>query len=619
MIVKLLQNAADALFRGARHSRLLGAIAAKEEKPPSLKRSGRLFRWRQRLLRWQEESLLRTMLLQSVQRCGAVRTHDLGLLMATSTISAVIVRLMKGERGDLLLPMALLAGALPLLLSAEALQTEARKSLFLRRFFAEAEPAPSATRGASMRGLLFGAGLVLGGLSAWIPLSWITLLCLLPLGLRLQALAPDAMQALTAFALPFLHLAEHPTALLVAVLLLQMPSLLWKSAVGRRQLRFCSCDLLAVGLSLLWLMGGTEGMVKSFLLISAWFSVRLLFGERHRRRRFFGALGMGGAAASMVGILQYLLGKAPVGWVDMERFGDLGGRACGFFDNPNVFAVFLLLSLPMLLPSALSGRTTLERMGGRGLLAVGSLCVLLTWSRGAWLGWMLAAVTALLCYSRAGAAVLFGALLPAGALLARAPEAIRSRLFSIVQLGESSIRYRLQTWHGVARMLAEQPFGIGCGDGVFHREYPKYAVSGTETVMHAHSLWLQLGVEIGITGVLLFAALIVCLLRRAVRALQDCGVGEARGEVVALLAASVGLLTMGLFDSLWYQTSLFWGLWAVPALLCNATEEEALHENEKKNERFGLDDPFGVAFDTADGGVDAFPLERSEGGHRDVG
>jgi O-antigen ligase len=111
-------------------------------------------------------------------------------------------------------------------------------------------------------------------------------------------------------------------------------------------------------------------------------------------------------------------------------------------------------------------------------------------------------------------------------------------------------------------MIGEHPFGIGVGESSFREVYPQYAVSGIESVMHAHQILLQLALELGIGGVLVFfAAILSCVTR-----------GLGNRSTAGFAAALCGALTMGCFDHLWYEKTVIALIFILAAL---TVKEEA--------------------------------------------
>ena len=90
--------------------------------------------------------------------------------------------------------------------------------------------------------------------------------------------------------------------------------------------------------------------------------------------------------------------------------------------------------------------------------------------------------------------------------------------------------------------------------------------------MHAHQIWLQLAVELGVAGALLAACLIGMLLRHGAWGCRCLPVGRGRCELLACLGAVVGMLTMGLFDHIWYHKLPFWLFWCLCAMMWNRAE-----------------------------------------------
>ena len=116
-------------------------------------------------------------------------------------------------------------------------------------------------------------------------------------------------------------------------------------------------------------------------------------------------------------------------------------------------------------------------------------------------------------------------------------------------------------------MLRGHPLGIGVGEWAWRIIYPHYAVSGTKTVMHAHNIFLQVAIELGIVGVVLFLLLLVWALRRGIR----------KKNIVAV-AGVAGVLFMGQFDHLWYYPGMLVPFWSMLAFCCQSGGQEAEKE-----------------------------------------
>lgn len=116
-------------------------------------------------------------------------------------------------------------------------------------------------------------------------------------------------------------------------------------------------------------------------------------------------------------------------------------------------------------------------------------------------------------------------------------------------------------------MLVSHPVGIGVGERAWRVIYPRFAVSGTKTVMHAHNVFLQVATELGIVGLTVFLLLLGVVLRRGMQ-----------GRNTVTLLAMAGALTMGLFDHLWYYPGLLVPFWSMLAF-CAPREQKAKEKN----------------------------------------
>lgn len=109
-----------------------------------------------------------------------------------------------------------------------------------------------------------------------------------------------------------------------------------------------------------------------------------------------------------------------------------------------------------------------------------------------------------------------------------------------------SIKYRYRAWEDTMRMIGDRPLlGLGYGWPIFEQVYPEYSGAATEKVKpHAHNNLLQVSVETGLVGLVLFGMYQISLLLGTVwppgRATRSW---SARS---ALLAVWVGLFLYGL-------------------------------------------------------------------------
>ncbi len=601
MILEWLDSCAGTVRRAARRSRLLSSFAKlpldyeafgkssrREELQPS-----RRFRLHRLVLRWQEQSFCIALgrkwlawLLQSSLGSIAVFLLTFSAISLAGTFwrNAATLSSLK-----MMIPLGVLISAIPLLASPVSCAEGIRRGRILSWiFFDFCGLSDSVFEGTQMgierrwSPLFFGS--LLGGISAYFhPMSAILLL-LSPIAVSLLLAVPELAAVGVLFALPFLNLLRHPTLALLVCLSVCFLAWVGKAVSGKRQTDFTRMDLIVLLFSLCYLLGGAfssggresllAGGMRCVILVFSWFPMRALLVSRFWRRRAMRALCASSAIVSAYGIFQYVSGRALLAWVDLSRFSDIGGRVTSFFENPNLLAVYLLLTVPLSLGMLFAAERLIDRLLFGCAFLLGSFCVVLTWSRGAWIGWMLAVLFFLLCYRRRSLALLLASPVPILSAVLWLPSSVLNRFGSIGNFSESSIRYRLYTWRGVRAMLASKPFGIGVGDTAFHAVFPRFALSGTERVMHAHQLFLQIAAELGIPSLLLFLIILWRLARRTARGLRKTVGRSARAELLGPGGAMLGALAMGLFDDIWYHGGTFCLFWIIAALLFDLTERE---------------------------------------------
>lgn len=344
------------------------------------------------------------------------------------------------------------------------------------------------------------------------------------------------------------------------------------------------------------------GLAKFLVFLAGYWNFRIAIEEREQSLLWMlGLLVLLGVGESLIGLHQYANHIQPLAtWQDTavnpenqltRIFGTLKPS------NPNLLAGFLI---PCLAAGAGLGLSSLAgtRRWVAGLLLPATLLILialvLTGSRGSYLA--IIAMTAMLFLSLGHLLwhepclrgkhilkalwllVLSGSLaLCTAAVALIAP--VRTRFLSIFAMREdSSNSYRMNVWMSSLEMLRDNwLIGIGPGNETFKQVYGLYMISGYNA-LSAYSIFLEIWIEQGIFGLLLFLLLLMTLLLRGVLSFYAAIALERKITIGFLLAGITGSVIYGLFDTIWYRPSvnlLFWLLVAGTAVATERALEEA--------------------------------------------
>jgi putative inorganic carbon (hco3(-)) transporter len=261
--------------------------------------------------------------------------------------------------------------------------------------------------------------------------------------------------------------------------------------------------------------------------------------------------------------------------------------------NPNVMAGSLVLLLPLgigLLMYAWSCLKNWERLLAGGFVLFGGAIFLLTQSRGAWLALAVALIVLVSLRGRWGWALALAAGLAVLLLAARLGFSnIAGALVNSPTLG--GLDGRLEVWSRAIYMVQDFPFtGIGMGSftEVADRLYP-FFLYAPGSVEHAHNLFLQVAVDLGLPGLLAWLAILLgCSFAawRAYRSGRRVGDPWLAGLGASLLAIQAALVVHGLTDAVTWgmvrPAPLVWLVWAVciSAFLLSFGKSAEIHSNE---------------------------------------
>ncbi len=384
-----------------------------------------------------------------------------------------------------------------------------------------------------------------------------------------------------------------PTMAMAGLAILTFLSLVVKSVTCQDfRLRYDGLGFLLLAFIVVYLLAGIGSFARAKSLsiwaiyavfMAAYFLIINLVENRKQLRHLLVTFVFSGLLVCLYGIAQYLFGwDTAQAWMDEEMFSDIKMRIYSTLENPNVLGEYILLVLPAAVGMMWTGKGIWQKLTYAGIAAVLFGALILTFSRGCWIGLLLAAAI----FITFAAGKLWGlGLLVLPLLPALLPESIINRFASIGDMKDSSTSYRVYIWMGTLAMVRDfWIFGIGMGAEAFGAVYPFYSYNGI-VAPHAHNLFLQILVESGIVGIGVFGLILLLFFKRMMTGYQWGGGkgAELSTWVVALSAGVSGFLLQGMFDNCFYNYRVMLIFWMVlgMAMACTYLAKEKQQKEEE--------------------------------------
>ena len=478
---------------------------------------------------------------------------------------------------------AMIVASLPLFASSRSLAWCVRHSSILRvlllRFFAVPEEkltsCGEAGREHHLEALILA---IVGGVATmWVAPYRLVAFAGLSLLLWLVLYDPKIGVLISVALVPFTAIFARPTLTLLLLVSVTLFSYLVKLLCGKRTLNMRSADwmilllLTLIGLGGISTFGGASSLKSALAYVClglVYFTLANLVRSQNDVYRVLVALVGSGVLSALLGIWQYVFSTPSLEHLDLSLFSDLGGRVSSTWGNPNMLAEALILVLPLAAVVVLLQRRLILGFGGVMCVGAVALCLVFTWSRGAWLGAIVSMLLLLLLLDHRVMSWALLGILPTVALIPLLPDTVLRRFVSIASRTDSSITYRRYLWRGVADMLSDHwATGVGVGERAFRAVYVEYALPGIETAMHSHSIYLQLLCSLGIVGLVVFCAALLLWLRQALHYYRYGRLRAPRLIVLAGVAGIAAMLVMGLFDDIWYNYRVYMLFWTVMGLV----------------------------------------------------
>ncbi len=326
-------------------------------------------------------------------------------------------------------------------------------------------------------------------------------------------------------------------------------------------------------------------LINSVLLF---FTVLNCVRSKVQLQQIVAGLIFGGAVAAVIGIILFALPKGeatrwlmllrPLGYYqsggDALRFiaGTETERAIGTSVDPNVFGALLMLCLVLAVSQLLSSRPVISRNWLIPLSGLIFACLLLTLSRGSWMGFIAAMFFIATIKNRRlwflfalGVGVFYFGLVPTDIPFV-------SHLLSGFAARDQAAAMRLGEYKDAIQLISRYPwFGVGFG-----------SAPSADLYVGVSSVFLLIAEQMGLIGLAGFLATMSALFISTLKRLEHIADVELQGTLLGLLAALAAALFAGIFDHHYFDirfphvAALFWmlaGLLAVGLKLDEAREQ----------------------------------------------
>lgn len=426
--------------------------------------------------------------------------------------------------------------------------------------------------GIAKNNVAFIMGMMLGLLTYFISPLYIMAGIIALLGAFILLMIPEFGIVVLLFTVPFL-----PTIAIAAITIYVLICYLLKLIRGKRTLKFEIIDVAVLIFMTLMLLGGIfsvapgESLFPALLYVCfmlGYFLVVNLIRTSEWVKRCVVSISTSSFIVAVYGVYENFFGMADTTWQDEEMFEDIRGRVVSTFENPNVLAEYLIMTIPFILAMFLVSKHVGKKLNYLIMGGVGAACLIFTWSRGAWLGILIGLLLFLLIYNSKSILLMLFGIMSIPFLPLVLPQNIIDRFMSIGSIQDTSTSYRVNIWRAVLDMIKDHfSSGIGIGQGAFAVVYPEYSLAGIESAPHSHNLFLQIIVEIGIFGLIVFLAAVIIYMQNNFSFYNKVQFIKRykpeRMYSAAGFCGIVSVLMQGMTDYIWYNYRVFFVFWLI--------------------------------------------------------
>ncbi len=373
-----------------------------------------------------------------------------------------------------------------------------------------------------------------------------------------------------------------------AVLILWRKALNQSKAIGRETpLDAYILLFMAVGFLLMSLVNPHPAVAfagyRAVVTYMVWFFlvIRLIEKDEDFKVVFYTILGMG-VLISFHGIYQYIIAvPIPAGWVSQTEMG-VRTRVFSLTGSPNILGSLMVLTAPLAAAMIYYCKKAWAKVFFLGVTGLMCLCLLFTFSRGAWIG-MVVAVILFALYLDRRLLIIMGAAVASVLVFVPSITSRLTYLFTSDYAEASAIGGRALRWATGRLLLMENNpftgFGLGRFGGAVAMNNQLLDETEEFSYFYMDNYYLKTMVEMGYIGIAFFLLLLAGLLIWGLRAVYRSGAGFVPGKdplvravgnqktlAVGILSGLCGVLVHCYFENIFeepYMMAYFWGLAAM--------------------------------------------------------
>lgn len=299
------------------------------------------------------------------------------------------------------------------------------------------------------------------------------------------------------------------------------------------------------------------------------------------------------ALISVDGIFQFVTAKD---FIRQHSFyGERWFRMQASFGNPNSLGGWLTVMFPLALclcaiRDDIWSKIFVKNMM-RALTCLLAFCLVMTYSRGAWMGAVLAIFFIGIFKKNKSLIIIVPILILLPFII---PPYIKRHILSLLQLTVSfSIKGRIESitsfvepirvnlWREAMAIIKDFPF-FGCGLNTYSVVAPAYKIS-VEGGIYPHNSYLQMAAEMGLVGLTAFVCMVLTLFLFSLDNLTKMKNGFYDNVLIGLLAGLFAFLIHSFFDVNFYMLQLSTMMWFIMGLIV-AVQRVALKERHQLEE-----------------------------------